>query len=302
MGKELSMRWNNVEPVSEIKKIIAKPQVNFKSPWYARAVIRKISVYVTWLLLHTDISANQVTLVQNVLGFIGFFLLCSSHVGWAFLGVLIIQFGYVLDCVDGEIARYRKTPSVNGLFMDVFNHVSVIPLIPAGLGFHYYHVSGNYLLYPILGVLGGLFCMSPTNLAAKDTLILLMERRKAPAYDYRGFEKEGDRDLDPSSKQGGKSHFVKKIIIRAVNYWGFLAHYPGSMNVISILVLVELFLGRASVGILCCLFIFYVGMTILREFFHFYRSVQKNEVEHRYLQLYTGLQEKRESSINVPAD
>jgi len=285
------MKWNEVEPVSEIRKIIAKPQVNFQSPWYARKVTRKISVYVTWLFLHTNISANQVTLLQNLTGFLGFLLLCCPGRFAALLGMLLIQLGYVLDCVDGEIARYRKTPSVNGIFMDIFNHVTIIPLIPAGLGFHYYFVSGHSILFPILGLLGGLFCMSPTNLSSKETLIHLLERRKVPSFDYSTLKSPEEEAPGIKAEKERKGSLAGDFVRKAVRYWGYVAHYPGSMNFMSLLVLMEVVVGKRSSPIVLPLFAAYVCLTIAREFLHFYLSVKKNETEKRYLKIYLDLQE-----------
>ena len=288
------MKWKKVEPVSELRKMVFKPQTNYRSPWYSRKITRKISVYFTWLFLHTNITANQVTLLQNLVGFLGFFLLCCPHIGWSLLGIVMIQLGFILDNSDGEIARYRKTTSVNGIFMDFFNHVTVVPLIPAGLGFHYYHVSGHSLLYPILGIIGGIFALSPINLARNETILYLMEKRKTPSYDYRHLRKGVNLPPDveipsgniPDSDEPG----FKKLIKKCISYWGYAVRYPGLMNVASLFILAELFLRDKNEKILPFLFIFYIVVSCLREIFIFSRSVMNHDAEQRYLQIYEGFQ------------
>jgi hypothetical protein len=281
------MDHNAVEPISELKSIVAKPQVGKKSPWYARKVIRRISVYVTWCFLHTNATANQVTILQNVVGFIGFLLLCSAHLGWALLGIALIQLSYVLDCVDGEIARYRKASSVNGIFLDFFNHVTIIPLIPVGLGFHYYAISGQSLAYPILGVLGGLFSMSPINLANNETMIYLITKRKSPAYDYE--------KLKPAEKPGAaggpekgpsRTSFPRQAFQAMMTWSGYAIRYPGIMNLVTLLLLAELFLPRDRHPLLLHLFTLYVVGMILREVFLFSRYVHNSESEKKYLQIH----------------
>jgi phosphatidylserine synthase len=42
---------------------------------------------------------------------------------------LLLQLWYILDHVDGEVARYRKQTSAKGLFIDLINHHIVHPLI-----------------------------------------------------------------------------------------------------------------------------------------------------------------------------
>jgi phosphatidylglycerophosphate synthase len=43
--------------------------------------------------------------------------------GWVWLGLFLMYMNEVLDCVDGEIARYRKIFSLRGLYLDMVNHL-----------------------------------------------------------------------------------------------------------------------------------------------------------------------------------
>ena len=97
-----------MESITELKKIVRKSQVNYKSPWYARKVIRKISIYITRLFLHTNITANQVTILQLIVSVIGIGLLCSGNSWISFAGVFLLHLGYVFDCVDGEYCEVTE--------------------------------------------------------------------------------------------------------------------------------------------------------------------------------------------------
>jgi len=76
------------------------------------------SFYLTWIFLRLNISANQATYMCLVVGFLScIFLIWGSSV-IKLVGVLMATLYLVLDCVDGNIARYRKSSSPFGKFID----------------------------------------------------------------------------------------------------------------------------------------------------------------------------------------
>jgi phosphatidylglycerophosphate synthase len=69
-------------------------------------------------LAPTKVTANQVTLVTTVLGFV----VCALYfVGWLRVGVLLAIFVEVLDGVDGKLARVTRTTSRVGEYEHVFD-------------------------------------------------------------------------------------------------------------------------------------------------------------------------------------
>ena len=85
-------------------------------------MVRKISVYFTWVALRLRLSGNMISII-NI--FISCFLsLCLYMTGSFYLLALFLIFiGLVFDMVDGEVARYRDQASLNGLFIDRMNSV-----------------------------------------------------------------------------------------------------------------------------------------------------------------------------------
>jgi hypothetical protein len=45
------------------------------------------------------------------------------------MGMIMLQLWYIFDCVDGEIARYRKSSTIAGLYFDRISHAIVHPYI-----------------------------------------------------------------------------------------------------------------------------------------------------------------------------
>jgi phosphatidylglycerophosphate synthase len=69
------------------------------------------------------------------------------------IGVLLLAFEYVLDCVDGEIARWTKKSSLKGFFLDLVSHLLCNALLAAISGLHLYVWQGQsrYLILAFAG-------------------------------------------------------------------------------------------------------------------------------------------------------
>ncbi len=123
-----------VESIKELWKICYERQYVYRA-WYNKYV-SKVSIYVTWLLLHTPVTPNQVTIFEFFLVILGSIFLFLGKIEYIFIGMLIIQFTNLLDCVDGGIARYRKKSSLVGLHLEeVYHHlVSHLIFFPLAFG------------------------------------------------------------------------------------------------------------------------------------------------------------------------
>jgi phosphatidylglycerophosphate synthase len=98
--------------------------------WVADLYLRKISPYVTRILLKTPITANGVTYLMILTGIsISGALLIPGTTG-ILLALFLSQFQMLWDCCDGEIARWRQTLSPKGVFLDRVGHYLTESFIP----------------------------------------------------------------------------------------------------------------------------------------------------------------------------
>jgi phosphatidylglycerophosphate synthase len=102
--------------------------------WAGRLYVRKFSPYVTRALLPTGVSPNTVTWAMIVVGVLAAGVLTLPGVLAALGAFLLIQLQILLDCTDGEIARWRKQFSVAGVYLDRFGHYFTETLLPIALG------------------------------------------------------------------------------------------------------------------------------------------------------------------------
>ena len=123
--------------IAQIREISQPVSVTGRSTsehWIADLYLRRLSPYLTRILLRTSISANGVTWLMIVTGAsIGPALLIQGWVGIA-LALFLSQLQMLIDCCDGEVARWRNTKSPMGIFLDKLGHYLAECLLPLCLG------------------------------------------------------------------------------------------------------------------------------------------------------------------------
>ncbi|KQO63169.1 transferase [Curtobacterium sp. Leaf261] len=102
--------------------------------WTASLYLRDISPYLTWMLLKTRVSANQVTGIMILVGWSTAAALLIPGIIGAVIALVLGQLQMLVDCSDGEVARWRGTRSPAGVFLDKVGHYTTESLIPIALG------------------------------------------------------------------------------------------------------------------------------------------------------------------------
>ena len=123
--------------VAQIRDVCQPPAVRGRrnsEHWVADVYLRDISPYLTRLLLRTPITANGVTWLMIGTGASAAFALLIPGLPGAALAALLGQLQMLWDCSDGEVARWRRTSSPKGVFLDRVGHYTTEALIPIALG------------------------------------------------------------------------------------------------------------------------------------------------------------------------
>lgn len=268
-----------MESIRELKYICWKsPEEHRKKPLYTR-FIRHLSIYITWLLLHTSITANQVTVLQIIAGIAGAICLAANRL---IPGIILLQLGYILDCVDGEVARYRRNPSLSGVSLDMAGHFIVTPLMYFGFALGIY-LKTHILLFLILGFFSSLFALPIVSLAIDHVVMNLLRKDKMPqiksSIDSRT---AGHADKN----RGFKKQFFASSILRAIekkiNIW--MKGYLGGMNAISLAVILDLlfpivYLRNIQISFKIILLIFFGVYVPLMQILSLFWSVKHKRIE-----------------------
>lgn len=123
--------------IAELRAVAQPPEVRSRANaehWTASLYLRDLSPYLTWVLLKTRISANGVTGLMILVGWSTAAALLIPGIWGALLALVLGQLQMLVDCCDGEVARWRRTSSPAGVFLDKVGHYSTEALIPIALG------------------------------------------------------------------------------------------------------------------------------------------------------------------------
>jgi phosphatidylglycerophosphate synthase len=96
--------------------------------------MRRVSPYLTRVFLRAGLSANAVTALMIPTGLLAALVLTFPGLAYAIGAALLIQLQLLLDCSDGEVARWRRTFSPLGIYLDQIAHYSTEAALPAALG------------------------------------------------------------------------------------------------------------------------------------------------------------------------
>jgi phosphatidylglycerophosphate synthase len=244
-------------------------------------LVRKISVYFTWVALRLRLSGNMISVI-NIL--ISCFLSFCLYMADAFylLALLLIFIGLVFDSVDGEVARYRDQASLNGLFVDRMNSVFLYSapyfFMLAGL-----MDESNFLILSIIGFFAswGMLSIRLTRTYVDSTIIdgLMAAKTK----DHQNHDDSNNKFIEVQSviRSKNKSIFwlVDLILVRQI----------GISSILAIGILIQWIFNKYGIGVVHYLFeplvivgIIYSILSCLAVIYGFRMFVKNNLIENNY--------------------
>lgn len=138
-----------------MKKNFDPNRINkLKHPFFEENFYRLISNRLTPLVAKVTSSPNLVSFIGFLIGLCGLVLIATGDYYWAIGGSLILIFSYVLDCVDGELARGFQAESRFGHLLDTTLDSIKESLIFFALAWNYYlNTQDEYILLYLLLIL-----------------------------------------------------------------------------------------------------------------------------------------------------
>ena len=123
--------------IDELKAVAQPPSIfarNSGEHWAGRLYVRRLSPYLTRAVIPTRVTPNAMTWTMVLVGVLAAVCMAIDSV-WAALGaVVLIQLQILLDCSDGELARWRGSFSPVGIYLDRIAHYVTETLFPIALG------------------------------------------------------------------------------------------------------------------------------------------------------------------------
>ncbi|MDA2812459.1 CDP-alcohol phosphatidyltransferase family protein [Nocardiopsis sp. RSe5-2] len=110
-----------------------KERVN-EEHWAGRLYMRDLSPYLSTVFVRLGVPPNPITYLMMAFGVLAGAVVAFGGLWSALLAFAMVQVYLLLDCVDGEVARYTGRTSTAGIYLDRIGHyVSEIALL-IGLG------------------------------------------------------------------------------------------------------------------------------------------------------------------------
>ena len=258
-----------MESIKELRELLQAEKVNpsgWSRPWGYKLFQRGPSIYITRLLLSTSVIPNQVTITGTFLGLLGCYFVLQFEWQWKLAGLGLLYLTILSDKVDGEIARYRKTFSLRGIYWDEINHLIIPPLFWISLTFGISTIT-TYELRDLfsIGIIGSLALV--TNRVVHSL---------APQiYAKKYMKRASDFILPPQNgeESGKKSFFsfislIAKIVHQFQDFFIIIAST-------TIILVIETFLRRDTIfHPLLALFVF--GMSALFVLFAIENIIRKS--------------------------
>src|SRR3954465_6717559 len=120
---------------------VRSPTYKRRDAWWTVWLVDPLASRLVWLVSPwRSVTPNRLTFAAFVLGLVS--AACFWHQGYAWLlaGAVLFHLSFVLDCMDGKIARLNGTGSVFGAWLDyVFDRLRGAP---SGVGLF----GGQYVL------------------------------------------------------------------------------------------------------------------------------------------------------------
>jgi hypothetical protein len=166
--------------------------------WAGRLYMRSISPFFSWLFIRVGFAPNQLTGLMVVCGMLGGVAvalpLSPPGLPWllgAVAGALLVQAYLLLDCSDGEVARFTGKTSVTGVYLDRIGHYLSEVALLVGLGYRAEGAlqSGGWVELGLVGALGAALIKAET-----DKVVVARAKSGVPVEPAGG-----DRALRPRS-------------------------------------------------------------------------------------------------------
>jgi phosphatidylglycerophosphate synthase len=198
-----------------------------------RFVARPLAAVLLVPLARTRVTPNQVTLATLVVFVVGAAMLAVCPARGALIGsVAILELSYVLDCVDGQLARMKGTSSPVGAHLDfLMDEIKAFVLV-AATAIRLWRGSGadRWLLEGLLGLVAVATAISLTTFV----------RRPEYAAATGAAVKHGAGDYGEGFDAAPKTSRSPLALVERLG--AFLAHYPSYILFVAIADRMDLFL------------------------------------------------------------
>ncbi|MFI8100455.1 CDP-alcohol phosphatidyltransferase family protein [Streptomyces sp. NPDC086023] len=160
--------------VAELRPVVHPPGVKDRRSgehWGGRLYMREVSLRITRVLVGTKVTPNQLTYLMTLAGVLALPALLVPGIWGAVLGVAAVQLYLLLDCVDGEVARWKKQYSLSGVYLDRVGAYLCDAAVLVGMGLRAADLWGGGRIDWLWAFLGTLAALGAILIKAETDLV-----------------------------------------------------------------------------------------------------------------------------------
>ncbi len=238
-----------MESIKELRERLQKNQLGHP------ILQRVLSIYITRAILPTRITANQVTIAMLLVGVasaIPFFF------GYIWTGLALSYLCILLDASDGEVARYRKSYSLKGIYLDLINHLAIQAWFFLGFGYAIaQYQSGHMYTVVLVATLVGALSF-PLRRANGDL------HREIYVHHYTSHPERFPLPHIPHKEPGAEEVRPRLGLVGLIKKAIYYSEYHAIMLVIIVLALLgEMYFALPTHPILAWLIVAYSTISVL---------------------------------------
>jgi len=104
------------------------------------------AIFLTWFFVNTGVSANIVSLISGLFAVLGGTMITSENNYIVLIGSFGYMIYYLLDYVDGGVARFNGNIGVGGQYIDWIMHIVSSISIFTGIFVVAYNIEGSWIV------------------------------------------------------------------------------------------------------------------------------------------------------------
>ncbi|MCW2967312.1 MAG: transferase [Solirubrobacteraceae bacterium] len=200
--------------VAELRAATQPPTIferNSGEHWAGKLYVRRFSPYATRAFLATPITPNGVTWLMILDGLLAALALTLPGIVPALAAFALIQLQILLDCSDGELARWKGISSPVGIYLDRVGHYVTETALPIGLGIRADGGWDHIGSYTTLGLIAALLQV----LVKAETALVHVARNEAglpPVRDHRDVVAPRAAGLAALRRAAGRLPFYRVFV------------------------------------------------------------------------------------------
>ena len=140
----------DIPPLAEVRRITQKK----RDAWWTVLLVDPVATPLVRLTaMRTKITPNQITWGAFVLGLVSAACFAFGDWRWLIAGALVYHLSFILDCMDGKVARLTGRSSVFGAWLDfVFDRIRVVACAVALMAGQYNRTGDTVYIWLALAV------------------------------------------------------------------------------------------------------------------------------------------------------